>query len=107
MIKWLIIALIGLIILGNLGFDVKKALENTAAQNNINFAKELVVIVWNKYLKNPAEFIWKEVFIKYIWSPTLKKLDDKMQGTVKEKLSTDHKVLFSIYWGRISALYIA
>lgn len=107
MIKWLIIALIGLIILGNLGFDVKKALENTATQNNINFAKELTVIVWNKYLKVPAEFVWKEVFIKYIWSPSLKKLDEKMQGTMKDKLSTDHKVLFSIYQGSILVLYIA
>ena len=78
MIKWIVIALLGLIILGYLGFDVRKAIEAPTTQSNIEYAKNVVIYVWNKYLEQPAKFAWN-FFIKYIWSTAvdnLKKIKD-------------------------------
>jgi len=95
MIKWAIIALIGLIILGYLGFDIRKAVETSATQSNLEYAKEVIVYTWNKYLREPLKFIWTEVFIKYIWTPAIKKIDEKVKGIDEKEISTEHKVLFS------------
>lgn len=80
MIKWLVISIIALIILGNLGFDIKKSVHSPVAQSNLEYAKDVTVFVWQKYLKEPAKFLWSEVFIKYIWEPSIKILDKKVKG---------------------------
>ncbi len=45
MIKWIIITLIGLIILGYLGFDVRSAVESPTSQSNISYVKNVVIYV--------------------------------------------------------------
>jgi hypothetical protein len=68
MIKWIIIALLGLIVLGYLGFDVRKAVEAPVTQTNIEYVKNAVIYVWGKYLARPASYLWNEIFIKLIWT---------------------------------------
>lgn len=87
MIKWIVISLIGLIILGYLGFDVRKAIDAPVTQTNLQYAKEIVVNVWNKYLKNLTTYLWKEVFIKYIWEPAFNILKEKVGKDNKEETS--------------------
>ena len=74
MIKWIIIALLGLILLGYLGFDVRKAIDASATRSNLEYAKEVTLYIWNKYLKEPITFLWNDIFIKYIWTPALNNL---------------------------------
>lgn len=78
MIKWIIIIVAGLIFLGYIGFDVRKAVEAPATQSNLTYAKNVTVYVWTKYLQKPATYLWKEVFVKLIWNPSLKALSDKV-----------------------------
>lgn len=79
MIKWIVIALLGLIILGYLGFDVRKAIEAPTTQSNIEYAKNATIYVWNKYLERPAKFAWN-FFIKYIWSTAVDNLQKIKDG---------------------------
>lgn len=65
---------IGLIILGYLGFDIRKAIDAPTTKNNLEYAKEVVEYVWTKYLSKPAKFIWKEVIVKYIFKPLIDKI---------------------------------
>lgn len=74
MIKWIILITIGLIVLGYLGFDIKKAIDAPATKSNLEYAKESVAYVWTKYLAKPAKFIFKEVIIKYIFKPIVDKI---------------------------------
>ena len=78
MIKWIVICALGLIVLGYLGFDIRKAIEAPTTKSNLEYSKEAVVHVWNKYLSTPAIYIWKEVFIKYAWEPIVEKLHKKV-----------------------------
>ncbi len=98
MIKWIIICVIGLIILGNLGFDVKKAIESKTAQSNLEYAKNIVIFVWDKYLHEPFTFIWNEIIVKYIWAYAKSFFDSKLKGSemkLNTETSIEHSVLFS------------
>ena len=73
MIKWIMIALLGLIILGYLGFDIRKAVEAPASQSNIEYVKNVVIYVWNTYCAKPAKYLWG-VFVNLIWNTAIDNL---------------------------------
>ncbi len=79
MIKWIIIIVIGLIILGYLGFDVKKAVEAPVTQSNLEYVKNVVIYVWDKYLERPAKWLWN-FFIEFIWSSAVDNLEKIKDG---------------------------
>jgi hypothetical protein len=78
-IKMVILIVIGLIILGYFGFDIRKAIESPVARSNIEYAKDAVVYVWNTYMKGPAEYLW-HIFIDLIWGPALENLKKMKDG---------------------------
>jgi hypothetical protein len=69
MIKWIIIALIALVALGAMGYNVKDAIEAPATKSNLQYAKELSMMVWDKFLSKP---------VKFIWEPVIQKIGDKL-----------------------------
>lgn len=79
MIKWIVIALIGLIILGYLGFDVRKAVEAPTSQSNIEYVKNVAVYVWNTYLAKPAKYLWG-IFVNLIWDTAIDNLTSIKKG---------------------------
>ncbi len=80
MIKWIVIAILGLIMLGAMGYDVRDAVKSPATQSNLQYAKEIVGAIWTKYLSKPAKFVWDNIIIKYVWEPVIKLLDEKIRG---------------------------
>src|SRR3989344_4769208 len=70
MIKWIILIVLGLVILGYLGFDIRKAIEAPLTKTNLEYAKTASVNVWNGYLSKPAGYIW-DASVKYIWTPVI------------------------------------
>lgn len=94
MIKWIVMAVIGLIILGYLGFDIRKAIDAPVTQTNLEYAKEAVSFVWTKYLSKPAVYLWREVFIKLIWEPAINNLKKKQDNKVNYKESGNTRFLF-------------
>ncbi len=86
MIKWIIIFVIGLIVLGYLGFDIRKAVESPVAQTNLEYAKEAVSYVWTKYLAKPVKYVFNEIFIKYIWKPAIENLNNAVKNKDDEKV---------------------
>lgn len=75
----ILLIVIGLIILGYFGFDIRKAIESPVARSNIEYAKDAVVYVWNTYLKGPAEYLW-DLFINLIWNPAIENLTKIKNG---------------------------
>jgi len=90
MIKWIIIGIIGLIILGYLGFDIRKAVESPTTQSNLEYIGKAVKFVWTKYLSGPIKYLWNEVFLKLIWNKAMDMLKRDEEKTsymrVKERL---------------------
>ena len=80
MIKWIILCVIGLVILGYVGFDVRKAVESPTSQSNIEYVKNAVIYVWDKYLAKPAKYLWNDIFIKLIWTTAVDNLTKIKNG---------------------------
>lgn len=80
MIKWIIVLVIGLIILGYLGFDIRKAVEAPATQSNFEYVKNVSVYVWDKYLAKPAKYLWNDIFIDLIWNVAVDNLTKIKNG---------------------------
>jgi hypothetical protein len=88
MIKWIIIIVALLVFLGYIGFDVRKAIEAPTTQSNLTYAKNVTVYVWTKYLQKPVTYLWKEIFIKLIWTPALKILSENAREGLNVASST-------------------
>jgi hypothetical protein len=72
-IKWIILIVIALIILGYYGFDVRRAIEAETTQNNLNWFKETCLWIWDHILRIPAMFLWEHVILPLIHSLTSRK----------------------------------
>lgn len=94
MVKWIIITILGLIILGYMGIDIQKTVKAPTVQNNLSYGKEVAVHVWKNYLSEPAKFIWK-FFIDSIWNKAFEIINSKSKGTETKKTSIETSVLFS------------
>ncbi len=67
MIKYIILALVAIIILSFFGYDLKAIIEAPITQNNLQYASGGVSYVWNEYLKGPIEYVYKNIFIGILW----------------------------------------
>ncbi len=80
MIKWIIIVILGLIVLGYLGVDVRNVVNSSTSQSNLGYAKDIVFHIWDKYLEKPAKYLWNEIFIKLIWTTAIDNLTKIKNG---------------------------
>ena len=74
MIKYIIIGLIAIIVLSFFGYDLKDIVESPLAQKNLEYSKDGVVHVWDKYLKGPLSYLWNNIFIGVIWNSFMNNL---------------------------------
>ncbi len=82
MIKWIVITIISLIILGYLGVDIRKTIDSPVTKSNVEYLKEAIVYVWTRFLATPVKYVWN-FFINLIWNTAI----DKLNG-VKNNIST-------------------
>ncbi|MDD5164984.1 MAG: hypothetical protein PHG25_00370 [Candidatus Pacebacteria bacterium] len=73
-IKWIIIIVIALLVLSYYGFSLRTLVDSPVTQDNIHYVATSTVSVWDKYLKNPATYLYKDIFINLIWEPAIDNL---------------------------------
>jgi len=95
MIKWIVIVVLGLIMLGYMGIDIQKTVKAPTVQNNLTYAKDISIHIWKNYLAAPTKFLW-EFFIKFVWDKTFEIIKSRSEGDDKKKTSIETSVLFSI-----------
>jgi hypothetical protein len=65
-IKLIIIIVIAIIILGFLGIDIKQVVESPTTQHNFSYVTQVLLYIWDHFLKVPAMFIWDTVILPLI-----------------------------------------
>ena len=73
-IKWIIIIIVALLILSYYGFSLRTLVDSPVTQDNFHYVATSTVTVWDKYLKNPATYLWNDVFVSLIWTPAIDNL---------------------------------
>lgn len=78
-IKLIILIVIGLIILGYFGLNIKDILASPVVKENLAYAWELAKHIWNTWLAGPAQWIWEHI-LKFLWELFLNGLNGLKNG---------------------------
>jgi len=67
-LRTIVIIILILVALGLFGVNVEEEIvENEEVQNNVSYVWTGVVSFWDRYLSDPAEYLWNDVFVGLIW----------------------------------------
>ena len=81
MIRFLVVAILLLVILGLLGVSVQHdVVENPGVQENTSYVESGVVTFWNQYLANPASYLWNDIFVNILWTTFVANMDRLRNG---------------------------
>lgn len=81
MIRFIVIAILLLVILGLLGVSVQHdVVENPGVQENTSYVESGVVTFWNNYLANPASYLWHDVFVNILWAAFVENMERLRHG---------------------------
>lgn len=75
-VSWVIIIVVALLILSYYGFSLRTLVQSPTTQDNFGYVATTTVTFWDKYLEQPANYLWNDVFINLIWDPGIKNLTD-------------------------------
>ncbi len=80
LVKTIIMIIIALLILSYFGFNLRTLVSAPTTQDNFGYVASTTVTFWDKYLKNPAHYVWNDVFINLIWNPAIDNLKRLNKG---------------------------
>ena len=86
-IKLIILIVAALLILSYFGISLRTLVNSPVTQDNISYTSTGAVTVWDKYLKQPAGYLWDKIFLNLIWDPAinnLKNLRDNKPTTIQQ-----------------------
>lgn len=66
MVKYIILALVAIIVLSFFGYDLRAIVEAPQTQNNLHYAYGGVETVWNA-VKTPILYLYNKIFIGILW----------------------------------------
>lgn len=68
MLKLLVVIILILVGLGLMGVSVEHdVVENTQVQENVSYVSVGATSFWNRYLAEPAEWLWQELIVGILW----------------------------------------
>lgn len=75
LVKTVILVVIILLVLAYFGFNLRSVVNSPTFQDNWALIRDAVVSLWNTYLRAPADYLWNQIFMPYIWQPLIRNLE--------------------------------
>ena len=85
-VKLIILIVVALLVLSYFGINLRALVNSPTTQDNISYTSTGAVTVWDTYLRVPATYLWKDIFINLIWDPAihnLQNLRDNQPSTIQ------------------------
>lgn len=76
----LFLGVIAIFVLSYFKIDIKSVVESPQAQNNVGYVTGSSQNVWDKYLKQPASYIWNDVIVNLLWQSFIDNLQRVKNG---------------------------
>jgi len=83
-LKTLLWGAIIILVLSYFKIDIKGVVESPEAQDNIEYVTEGTKTVWEKYLAEPASYLWNTVFVGLLWEAFINNLERVRDGEPTE-----------------------
>ncbi|MFH1979376.1 MAG: hypothetical protein ABII97_03270 [Patescibacteria group bacterium] len=87
LVKLIILIIIGTIVLGYFGINIRSVIESDIVQDNLGYLWNGTKTIWQDYLSKPADFVWG-IFYNYIWLAFIENMDRIRhgEGTLPQEL---------------------
>ncbi len=80
LLRTVIFIIIVLLILSYFGLNVRAIVNSPAGQENFTYVQEVMINLWDGYLKKPVLYLWNDIFLKLIWNPAIENLTKIKDG---------------------------
>ncbi|PIR68611.1 hypothetical protein COU49_00085 [Candidatus Nomurabacteria bacterium CG10_big_fil_rev_8_21_14_0_10_35_16] len=76
----LIFGFILILVLSYFNISVRGVVESPTTQDNINYVSTSSKSFWDKYLKDPASYLWNDVWIEIFWQGFINNMERIRDG---------------------------
>ncbi|HXK39343.1 MAG TPA: hypothetical protein VJ837_00720 [Candidatus Paceibacterota bacterium] len=87
-VKIILLIVVGLVVLGYFGINIADVLASPVVRDNLAYAWDVTLRVWDSYLQVPAEWLWDNV-LRLIWELFTNGLEDLRNGDGPSSLIPD------------------
>jgi hypothetical protein len=79
-IRTILLIIIALLVISYFGLNIRTIVNSPAGKDNFTYTQEIMISVWNNYLKGPANYLWNDIFLDLIWVPAVENLQKIKDG---------------------------
>jgi hypothetical protein len=90
-----ILIAISILVLSYFKISVRGVVESPTAQDNINYVKGSTVSFWDKYLANPAHYLWQDVWIDIFWKSFILNMERIRDGKPHDIINASPSVILN------------
>lgn len=76
----LVMGLLIIIVLSYFNISLKSIVESPTGQENVTYVKDTAKSVWVTYLAEPAEYLWKDVWVNIFWKGFISNMERIRDG---------------------------
>ncbi|MEX2028909.1 MAG: hypothetical protein WD963_00290 [Candidatus Paceibacterota bacterium] len=76
----LLLGFILILVLGYFKISVRGVVESPGSQENIEYVKDTSRSFWEKYLKDPADYLWNDVWVDIFWQGFINNMERIRDG---------------------------
>lgn len=76
----LVMGLLIIIVLSYFNISLKSIVESPTGQENVTYVKDTAKNVWVTYLAEPAEYLWKDVWVNIFWKGFISNMERIRDG---------------------------
>ena len=77
---FLVLSLLIIVALGYFNISLKAIVESPAGQENVTYVKDSAKSLWVKYLAEPAQYLWKDVWVDIFWKGFISNMERLRDG---------------------------
>lgn len=90
----LVIGFLIIIVLSYFNISLKSIVESPTGQENVNYVKDTTKSIWTKYLAEPAEYLWKDVWVDIFWKGFILNMERIRDGKPTEMEEATENIKF-------------
>jgi hypothetical protein len=75
-----VIAIVAILVLSYFNISLRGVVNSPVAQDNINYVGGASKSVWEKYLKDPAYYLWHDVWVNIFWKGFINNMERIRDG---------------------------
>ncbi len=79
-LELLILGFIIILVLSFFNISIRSVVESPTGQENINYIEDSSKSFWDKYLKDPAQYLWNDVWVDIFWQGFINNMERIRDG---------------------------